>query len=64
MNLTEILERTLKVVPTKWDMNHENFNCGCHLQCTPRTYELVMKYYGVTNEDAKSMIDKYLDNEL
>ena len=59
MDIHKIIMRTLKVVPKAWDMNHQNFNCDCHMELTDKTYELVGDRFGTTLEEGKKIVDNY-----
>jgi len=39
MDIHKIIMRTLKVVPKAWDVNHQNFNCDCHMELTDKKLE-------------------------
>jgi hypothetical protein len=39
MGIHKIIMRTLKVVPNAWDMNHQKFNCDCHMELTFCVYK-------------------------
>lgn len=39
--ISNILQDNLKVVPTRWDMHEQHFNCGCHLEITDKAYTII-----------------------
>jgi len=43
MGIHKIIMRTLKVVPNAWDMNHQKFNCDCHMELTSLLAQLIVK---------------------
>lgn len=58
-DIHKIIMRTSKVVPKAWDMNHQNFNCNCHMELTDKTYELVGDRFGTTPEGGEKIVDDY-----
>jgi hypothetical protein len=59
MDIHKIIMRTLKVVPKAWDMNHQHFNCDCHLELTDYTYKLVGDRFNTDIDGSKKIIDNY-----
>ena len=55
--ISNILRNNLKVVPTRYDMHGENFNCGCHLGITEKAYRIIGE--GDVNK-GKTIVDAYL----
>jgi hypothetical protein len=59
IEIHKIIMRTLKIVPKAWDMNHQKFNCDCHMELTDKTYELVGERFNTTSEEGKKIVDNY-----
>jgi hypothetical protein len=59
MDIHKIIMSTLKVVPKAWDMNHQNFNCDCHMELTDKTYELIGERFNTISEEGKNIVDNY-----
>jgi len=55
----KIFLRTSKVVPTEWDMHHIYFNCGCHLEPTQKTYELISNEFNISLESAQEKFNEF-----
>ncbi len=56
--ISNILHNNFKVVPTRYDMHGENFNCGCYMEITDKAYQLI----GEGDIDkGKTVVDAYLE---
>ena len=62
IDIYNILEKTMIVVPTAWDMHHEKFNCGCHLELTNKTYEMIGERFNTNIDESKKIVDEYFKN--
>lgn len=59
IDIHKIIMKTLKIVPKAWDMNHQKFNCDCHMEITDETYELVGERFNTTAEEGEKIVDNY-----
>lgn len=59
----EIIYKTSRVVPTAFDMGGRNFDSGCHMEVTDRTFESVSREFGVGLEEAREMVEGYLNSK-
>ena len=55
--ISNILHDNLQVVPTRWDMHKQNFNCGCHFIITDKAYQIIGEG---DIKKGKHIVDQYL----
>lgn len=59
IDIHKIIINTIKITPKAWDMNHQHFNCDCHMELTDKTYELISERFGTTLKESEEIVNKY-----